>query len=223
MTGALLRALDHFNAAHPWDHNAHHHAWILRRLPAMFSRALDVGCGSGDLARLLAGRADEVLAVDRDPSIVEHARSLSREYTNIDFVADDVTELELPGDQDVITCVATLHHLPFTTTLRRFRNALAPGGTLVVLGVYRERTAGDRMLSAAAAPANLVVGWLKTRARRRRGETGRPASMTAPTKPASMTFTEITEQARAELPGAVLRRHLFWRYSLVYRAPSAAR
>ncbi|CAM02922.1 methyltransferase family protein [Saccharopolyspora erythraea NRRL 2338] len=219
----LLEKVDRFNAAHPWDHNAHYHAWILRQLPARFSRALDVGCGSGDLARLLARRADEVLAVDQDPSIVEHARSLSSHRTNIDVVAADITEVELPGDHDVITCVATLHHLPFTATLRRFRRALAPGGTLVVLGVYREQTAGDRLLSAAAAPTNLVVGWLKTRARRRRGETGRPASMTASTKPASMTFTEITAQARAVLPGAVLRRHLFWRYSLVYRAPSVAR
>ncbi|WP_239094534.1 hypothetical protein [Planotetraspora silvatica] len=53
----ILQALDRFHAAHPWDHNAHYHRWILRQLPRSFDSALDVGCGSGDLARLLASRA----------------------------------------------------------------------------------------------------------------------------------------------------------------------
>lgn len=28
-----LQALDRFTAVHPWDHNAHHHRWILRAAP----------------------------------------------------------------------------------------------------------------------------------------------------------------------------------------------
>lgn len=32
-----------------------------------------------------------------------------------------------------------------------------------------------------------------------------------------MTLAEIRAQARELLPGAVIRRHLYWRYSLVYR------
>ncbi|GGZ40173.1 hypothetical protein GCM10010344_00780 [Streptomyces bluensis] len=60
----VLRALERFNAAYPWDHNAHYHRWILRQLPRRSDRALDVGSGSGDLARLLARRAATVTAVD---------------------------------------------------------------------------------------------------------------------------------------------------------------
>ncbi|MET8412898.1 SAM-dependent methyltransferase, partial [Streptomyces sp. NPDC005195] len=41
-----LRALEQFNAAYPWDHNAHYHRWILRQLPRRFNRALDIGSGS---------------------------------------------------------------------------------------------------------------------------------------------------------------------------------
>ncbi len=37
----LLQALDRFNAAHPWDHNAHYHRWILRQLPHRSGSALD--------------------------------------------------------------------------------------------------------------------------------------------------------------------------------------
>ncbi|SNX88639.1 hypothetical protein SAMN06272735_9118 [Streptomyces sp. TLI_55] len=41
-------------------------------------------------------------------------------------------------------------------------------------------------------------------------------SMTAPTRPADMTFDDIVRETRNVLPGARLRRHLFWRYTLVW-------
>lgn len=42
--------------------------------------------------------------------------------------------------------------------------------------------------------------------------------MTARTRPAEMGFPGIVREARAVLPGARLRRRLFWRYTLVWRA-----
>lgn len=77
LTHRALRALDRFHAARPWDHNAHFHRWILRRLPERVGSALDVGCGSGDLARLLARRAERVHGIDADPEITARARQLT--------------------------------------------------------------------------------------------------------------------------------------------------
>lgn len=68
LTPRILRGLDRFHAAHPWDHNAHYHRWILRQLPRRFNSALDVGSGSGDLAKLLASRAEAVHGIDIDSS-----------------------------------------------------------------------------------------------------------------------------------------------------------
>lgn len=48
----VFQALDRFHAVRPRDHDAHYHRWIVRQLPRRFGRALDVGSGSGDLARL---------------------------------------------------------------------------------------------------------------------------------------------------------------------------
>lgn len=211
----ILQALDRFNASHPWDHNAHYHRWILRQLPRRFGRALNVGSGSGDLARLLATRADEVRGVGSDPVITSRARALTPEATPVSFaVADALTGLPA-GPHDVITCVATIHHLPFTEALTSFRRHLAPGGTLVVVGLFRPQTATDHLLGAAAIPLNAATGWLKNKGR----GAHRPVSMTARTRPADMTFSDIAGEAREVLPGARLRRRLFWRYTLSWRHP----
>ena len=42
--------------------------------------------------------------------------------------------------------------------------------------------------------------------------------MTAPTAPPETTLAEIRAAAAQVLPGARIRRRLFWRYSLVYTA-----
>lgn len=139
LTPRVLQALQRFNDAHPWSHNAHYHPWLLRQLPRRFDRALDVGCGAGDLARLLATRAAQVHGVDSDPQIIAGARELTGPDTPVTFTVADARSLEV-ATYDVITCVAVLHHLPLPETLARFRRQLAPGGTLVIVGCAREDT-----------------------------------------------------------------------------------
>jgi hypothetical protein len=108
---------DTWRQRHPWDHNAHHHGWILRRLPHRIDRALDVGCATGELAR------------------------------------------------------------------------------------------------------RLVAGTVATWRRGFRGR-GRPSALDARTAVATATLAEVHRVAARELPGAVLRRHLLWRFSLVSTAPA---
>ncbi|MFE0649741.1 class I SAM-dependent methyltransferase [Streptomyces sp. NPDC059534] len=219
LTDSVLRALGRFNAAHPWDHNAHYHRWILRQLPSRPERALDLGCGTGDLARLLATRARTVRAVDADPAIVARARELTAPAARVTYAAEDA--LAATGDDGTyaaVTCVATLHHLPLAPALERFRDRLAPGGTLVVLGLARPETSGDHLLGLLAIPLNAATGWIVNRGR----PAPRPAAMTATTRDAEETFAEIALAARRILPGARLRRRLFWRYTLVWRKPADA-
>ncbi|MFD4178399.1 MULTISPECIES: class I SAM-dependent methyltransferase [Streptomyces] len=208
----LLRALDRFHATHPWDHNAHYHRWILRRLPGRFTGALDVGSGSGDLARLLATRAEVVHGIDADPAIVERARERTAPGAPVSFSVGDALE-DVPSERyDVITCVATIHHMPLADALTRFREHLAPGGTLIVVGLYRPRSRSDYLIDAVAIPSNIAMAWIKNKGR----GAPRPVAMTAPTRPATAAFPEIVREARLVLPGARLRRRLFWRYTLVW-------
>ena len=210
--GRLFDALGRFNDAHPWDHNAHYHPWLLRQLPRRFGRALDVGCGAGELARALAGRAERVAGVDADPGILARARESGGAAANVEYTLGAAPDGLPPGPYDVITCVAVLHHLPFTEALTRFRRELAPGGTLVVVGCARD----EDVRGVCSLLLNPLFGWVKNRGR---AAAERPVTMTAPTRRPEMTYSEIAGQARRLLPGARLRRRLFWRYTLVWQAP----
>ncbi|KOG16088.1 class I SAM-dependent methyltransferase [Streptomyces viridochromogenes] len=211
----LLKALEHFNAAHPWDHNAHYHRWILRQLPRRFGTALDVGCGTGDLVRLLAARADKgVVGVDSDAGIAGRARELTPPGAPVTFIVADAPGGIPEGPYDVIACVAVLHHLPLGETLARLRRQLTPGGTLVVVGLARDEGFVEQLLGFVSVPLNLLMGLVKNRGRR---TMVRPVSMTAVTRPAEVPFGDIASEARRVLPGARLRRRMFWRYTLVWR------
>jgi SAM-dependent methyltransferase len=202
-----------------WDHNRHYHPFLLRQLPGRCREALEVGCGTGAFARLLAQRADRVLALDLSPEVVRVARARSAQYPNIAFEVADVTSRPLPTDRfDVIASIATLHHLPLGAMLSGLSPSLAPGGTLIVLDLYDRSGPGDRLMDLVAVPAGPAwrlarCGRLREPAEARRiwAEHGR--------HDAYMKFAEIRRMASELLPGAILRRHLFWRYSLVWRKP----
>jgi 2-polyprenyl-3-methyl-5-hydroxy-6-metoxy-1,4-benzoquinol methylase len=47
-----------------WNHNIHYYPLVLAAVPAGCRRALDVGCGEGQLTRELAVRVPEVVGID---------------------------------------------------------------------------------------------------------------------------------------------------------------
>src|SRR5688500_2371799 len=65
--------------------------------------ALDIGCGTGDLARKLAAHKLEVTAIDLSNVAIEQARTLGGgvKYQVLDAEASDFTAL---GSFDLITC-----------------------------------------------------------------------------------------------------------------------
>ncbi|MCP2169992.1 class I SAM-dependent methyltransferase [Goodfellowiella coeruleoviolacea] len=206
----------------PFNHNDFYHRLLLRQLPADAAKALDVGCGLGGFARRLAQRGVSVDAVDPSGDTLELARTRIGAGTDrIRWIHADITAMRLPaGRYDFISCLASLHHVPFDT-VTALRQALAPGGVLAVLGCYRQSWPGDAPVELAAVPANAVVrvgvaAWERTGA-----VLGRPTvlhdRMSAPATAPAMTLREIRAQAVDLLPGATVRRLLFWRYLLVYR------
>ena len=57
-----------------WGHNSHYHDFLLKHIPLHCGNALEIGCGTGKFARLLAERSDHVLALDLSPNMIRIAR-----------------------------------------------------------------------------------------------------------------------------------------------------
>jgi SAM-dependent methyltransferase len=192
-----------------WDHNTHYHSVLLAALPVRCRAALDVGCGEGRFARLLAERVEQVDAIDRDPAVLARARRFSRGITNVRFVSGDFLAEELaPESHDFVSAIAVVHHVPFTPAMQKLRALLRPGGVLAVLGLHRSAGVTDLVQSLVAFPVSRIL-------RVARG----PAGGSAPLRDPTMTFPEIRAEASAALPGCVVRRHLLWRYSLLWTKP----
>ncbi|MFC5834489.1 class I SAM-dependent methyltransferase [Nonomuraea insulae] len=214
---ALLSHLHHFNQRHPWSHNDHYGRWIADQVAASGARdVLDVGCGTGNLAASLRHRTATVTGLEPDPATARAAAERFADDPAVTIVRTDFAGRDPQRRWDAVTLVAVLHHLPLVLTLRALRGCLAPGGRLVVVGCYREAGPADLLTSLPAMVANPIMGLVKHPGR----ADAKPLHMMAPTAEPQETLADIRDACAQELPGARIRRRLFWRYTLVYDAPA---
>jgi 2-polyprenyl-3-methyl-5-hydroxy-6-metoxy-1,4-benzoquinol methylase len=190
-----------------WNHNIHYHPRILRAIPDGAQRALDVGCGEGMLARGLRRSVPQVTAIDLHAPSIDQARAYG---DDIDYVLGDfLTHAFEPASFDVVTSVATLHHMDAATGLARMGGLLRPGGVLGIVGLAHGTMPNDlpRVL------AGVVVG---TAYRAVKGRWEHPSPVVWPPP---VTYREMRALAAEILPGSQYRRHLLLRYSIVWRKP----
>lgn len=176
------------------------------------TRALDIGCGTGLLLKRLAAVLPQVVGVESD-----HRAAISARATIADL--DDTTVIEAPFELgmfapasfDLVTLVASLHHLPLDETLEEVRGLLRPGGRLIIIGLARESPA-DLPWSLTSLILNPLIGMI----RHPRRTTDTPESMNAPVADPAQSFAQIRAAALKALPGVRMRRGLFWRYTAVW-------
>jgi len=110
--------------------------WLVGLLPAAARYAIDLGCGPGRHAVLLAGRFEQVDAVDLSGPMIELARA-RRPRPNISYLHGDLQQAGQAGHYDLVLCVRTLHHVPdLPAALSHLKRLVAPGGRLVVVDSY---------------------------------------------------------------------------------------
>jgi ubiquinone/menaquinone biosynthesis C-methylase UbiE len=204
------------------NQNNHYLNFLLQHIPPALADALEIGCGTGGFSRLLAERSDRVLALDFAPNMIRLARARSREYPNIDFQCEDVTRREFPAERfNCIASIATLHHLPMKMMLLKMKDALKEGGTLVVLDLFQADGALDAVANVLAMPVSMGLRFLKTGKLRASREV-RAAWDAHGRSDTYLTLSEIRELCALMLPGARVRQHLLWRYSIIWKKPASS-
>ncbi len=189
-----------------WNHNVHYQPVILDAVPPGCGAAIDVGCGDGMLARKLAARCERVTGIDRDARMIALARERA---PGVEFLEADFLAYPLAGASFDFACANTaLHHMDFAAALAKMARILRPGGRLAVVGLGGNGSPADWIIGAAGIPANRYY-------KLTRGE----ASSGAPVMAPGMTWAQARAAAREVLPGVRYRRHLLWRYSLLWEKP----
>jgi len=179
------------------------HAEVLRSVPPGGGRALDLGCGEGELASLLAARGLRVVALDR------HASSLARAARDprVACVRGDACATPLPNAAfDLVAVVRVLHHLPPEDALQEIVRLVRPGGVVVVVGLYRLRTPADYAWGVAGKIARLL-----------RSGVPQAEHSQAPWADVHEDLATIRRKLASALPGVRVERTPFIRYRAVWR------
>jgi 2-polyprenyl-3-methyl-5-hydroxy-6-metoxy-1,4-benzoquinol methylase len=213
ITGTILSVVDSSEVVPDhdrWNHNIHYHPLLLNAVPTGASNVLDVGCGDGMLVRQFSRRCGTVVGIDSDEASIELAnRSSTR--ANERFVCADVMTHSLEvASFDAVVSVAALHHLDTNAALRRLASLARPGGILAIIGIGRPDFIRDLPWLATGTIATRVH-----QARKGLWEHSAPIVWPPP-----HTNAQVKRIASAELPGAVFRRHILWRYSLIWKKPA---
>ena len=194
-----------------WNHNIHYHPVIVEAVGAGCSNVLDVGCGEGTLARELRASVEHVVAIDTDTPSIDAARRHAA-GANVEYVLGDVLRHPFERESfDAVVSVAALHHMDAVAGLERMRDLVRPSGILAIVGLARARIPADIPYLLTAAAAHRIHRLTK-----------RPWEHPSPIVwPPPETYDDMRRIVDHVLPGARYRRHLLWRYSVIWRKPPA--
>ena len=201
-----------------WNHNVHYQSLILAVVPPGCGSALDVGCGDGLLACRLAAHCRDVTGIDCDRHMIQLARQRGQNLHNVAFIDAEFPAFPFDDESfDFIVSDTAIHHMNFEAALMAMSRLLRPGGQLAIVGLARSAKPADWMYDVAGMPANVAYGLAHGALRAAHRESPGPGQ---PIKAPTMTWDEVRVAALRLLPGAQYRRHLLFRYSLLWRKPS---
>lgn len=200
-----------------WTANNQYHDFLLKHVPGNCENALEIGCGTGAFARLLAARCKHVIALDLSSEMIRVARSRSTPFENLEFEVTDAMRWNFPQSHfDFICSIATLHHVQQRELFVKMKDALKPRGVLVVLDLVESSSLVEWMSDVIGLGVSVGLrlihnGRLKPPREVRKAweQHGKHDSYS--------TLSEMRSLADTILPGSRLTRHLLWRYSLVYQ------
>lgn len=147
------------------------------------------------------------MGVDSDTRAITRARARINAVSSARVEEGDFMEINFkPSSYDLVTMVATLHHLDFEMAMARVESLLRPGGKLIVIGLSANKSIADLTLSGAALPVVRLMSRVHREHRDIHVVTADPIQ----------NLREIREAAGRLLPGCKIRRGLYYRYILTW-------
>ena len=117
--------------------------------PAKTIAIADIGCGNGDMLRMLANYGQknklsfELTGIDANAFTINYAKKLSQEYSNIEYKCVDIFGEEFKNIKyDIVLCTLTLHHFTDEQILKIisiFNNNAKIG--IIINDLHRSKTA----------------------------------------------------------------------------------
>ena len=129
------------------------------------TRALDLCCGTGDIAFALAQRGAETIGLDFSPQMLEVAaqRHLKSQISNLKFIQGDAQQLPFPENSfDIVTVGYGLRNLTsWERGLDEMFRVAKPGARLIVLDFGKPANALWRSLYFTHLKMSVpLMGWL---------------------------------------------------------------
>jgi ubiquinone/menaquinone biosynthesis C-methylase UbiE len=194
----------------------------LARLGGPRHRAVDLTCGGGRHAVLLADAFETVLANDLSAEMVEHARRV-RPRPNVAYRAGDLHAVA--GSFDLVLTAAALHDVPdLDAALRHVRRLVGPGGAAIVVDVVADRPRLRGPMPRSVVRASMLGRLVGDLVRRDRDALARYRAGTHPAWLEHLASDrlplrgDLARRIDAVMPGA---RHepLQYLHAAVWRAP----
>jgi 2-polyprenyl-3-methyl-5-hydroxy-6-metoxy-1,4-benzoquinol methylase len=123
-----------------WNHNAAYHPWLIDIATQHRGDVLDVGCGDGLLAQRLAPVSRSVTAIDPDASAIQRATDRLAAHEHVAVSQEAFDDYQAGRRRfDLITFVASLHHMDLRASLVKARDLLT--ATVIPSDTAASRTA----------------------------------------------------------------------------------
>jgi 2-polyprenyl-3-methyl-5-hydroxy-6-metoxy-1,4-benzoquinol methylase len=188
-----------------WNHNTAYHPWLIDIATHRGGDVLDVGCGDGLLAQRLASVSRSVTAIDPDPAAIRRATKRLAKCRHV-AVSQEAFDDFHPGHRrfDLITFVASLHHMDLRASLAKARDLLTPHGEIAVVGICANKSVRDWVWAVMCVPPAGFGSWWHSETR----DVG--VVVTNPRE----GLDDVRRVADDVLPGSSVRRALYYRYLL---------
>jgi cyclopropane fatty-acyl-phospholipid synthase-like methyltransferase len=171
-TLALMRLLESAPDRYDWGMTALtlgrvrklHQAIAAAAVTRPGANVLEIGCGTGTVAGMIARQGAHVTAVDQNPQMLEIARRRLADLSGVELREQTACEIDRFGQNTFDAVVASLCLSEMSEQERAYlfeqvRKLLAPGGVLVAGDEVIARGLGQRALQFVLRLPQALLGW----------------------------------------------------------------